>query len=280
MIGYADLSVLLTTRHFGRKVVFLPCVGSTNDVARDLARRGAAEGTVVLADEQTSGRGRMGRRWLAPRCSSILCSLIFRPSCPPEQFSLLTMLCSLAAADAIEQQTGLRVALKWPNDLIICSSLESGWRKLAGVLTEADVFSERPAFVIVGIGINVNIFPRDLPALAPDATSIFAETGRWTDRTHLVAAFLTEVERRYELLKTGHSPFAEWQARLATLGNPVQATLAGEVLTGVAEGVTEDGALLLRTPAGTLHRLLAADVTLAPPAGVQADGQGHCLVGR
>lgn len=268
MIGYIDLPLLLTTRCFGRKIDFQPCVGSTNDRARDLARQGAVEGTVVLADEQTAGRGRFGRRWVAPRASSILCSIIFRPACVPEQFGYLTMLCSLAAADAIEQKTGLRVALKWPNDLIVRSSPLSGWKKLAGLLTEADIFSERPAFVVVGIGINVNIFPRDLPALAPDATSIFAETGQWTDRTRLVAAFLTEVERRYELLKAGQTPFVEWQARLATLGNQVQATLADEVLTGIAEGVDEDGALLLRTPEGNLRRLLAADVTLTPPAEV------------
>lgn len=267
MLGYADLPLLLTTSRFGRRIEFLPCVSSTNDVARDLARQGAAEGTVVLADEQTSGRGRMGRRWLAPRASSILCSIIFRPVCPPEQFGYLTMLCSLAAADAVEQKAGLRVDLKWPNDLIVRSS-SSGWKKLAGVLTEADVIRERPAFVIVGIGINVNIFPRDLPALAPDATSILAETGQWTDRTHLVAALLTGVEQRYKLLEAGQTPFVEWRARLATLGRQVRATLADGVLTGIAEGVDEEGALLLRTPEGDLRRLLAADVTLTSPAEV------------
>jgi len=265
MSGYINLPDLVKTRYVGRSMKFLPCVTSTNDVARDLARQGAPEGTVVLADEQTSGRGRMGRRWLAPPSSAILCSIIFRPPSPPGQLNYLTMLCSLAAADAIEQMTGLHVALKWPNDLIIQSS--TGWKKLGGVLTEAEVMGGQPAYVIVGIGINVNVLPADLPKLAPNATSIYAETSRWTDRTHLAAAFLTEVERRYELLKAGQTPFADWRARLATLGSQVQAFTATGAITGLAEEVDGDGVLLVRTSDGTLHRLLAGDVTLAAPEG-------------
>jgi BirA family biotin operon repressor/biotin-[acetyl-CoA-carboxylase] ligase len=256
----------LTTRVFGRNLVLLQRAGSTNDVAKDLAAHGAPEGTVVVADEQTAGRGRMGRRWLAPPGTCLLCSLLFRPSLPPGQAARLTMLCSLAAADAIEQLTGLHVDLKWPNDLIIQSPLSNlrspNWKKLAGALTETGVAGERPEFVIVGIGINVNVLPQELPALAADATSILAETGQATDRTALLAGLLAGVERRYRALHAGTSPHREWAARLATLGQTVQVTMPDEILTGVAESVDEDGALLLRTPGGRLYCLLAGDATL------------------
>ena len=242
-----------------RKVVYLPTTGSTNDVAKELAAQGALEGTVVVADEQTAGRGRMKRRWLAPPGTCLLCSILFRPTLPPTQAQRLTMLCSLAAADAIKKVAGLWVALKWPNDLIVKSQ---NWHKLAGVLTETGILGERLEFVVVGIGINVNVEPEALPSLAQDATSILAETGRHVDRVALLAALLAGVEQRYEALRAGESPHQEWAARLATLGRPVQATTCAGVLTGMAESVDGDGALLLRMPDGTLHRLVAGDVTL------------------
>ena len=243
-----------------RQVVYLPAVGSTNDVAKELAARGAPEGAVVVADEQTAGRGRLERRWLAPPGACLLCSLLFRPSLSPSQANWLMMLCSLAAADAVKEIAGLQVSLKWPNDLITQSQ---NWRKLAGLLTETGMVGERLDFVVVGIGINVNVPPEALPDLAPNAASILAETGREVDRAPLLAVFLSGVEVRYERLRAGESPHQEWAARLATLGRPVEVTTSGEPLTGVAESVDQDGALLLRTPDGALQRLLAGDVTLA-----------------
>jgi len=264
-----DLSAVqaaLTTRVFGRNLVFLPRTGSTNDVAKGLAAQAGPEGTVVVADEQTSGRGRLGRRWLAPPGDCLLCSILFRPDLPLTQAFRLTMLCSLAAADAVEELAGLRVGLKWPNDLIVeyeARGLRSPeWRKLAGVLTETGVTGERLDFAVVGIGINVNVPPEVLPGLAPDATSILAETGRRVSRAALLAALLAGVERRYEALRAGESPWREWSARLATLGRQVKATTSDGALVGVAEAVDEEGALLLRTPDGVLHRLAAGDVTL------------------
>jgi BirA family biotin operon repressor/biotin-[acetyl-CoA-carboxylase] ligase len=272
-IDPSSIQATLTTRVFGRELVYLPRTGSTNDVAKDLAAQGAPEGTVVLADEQMAGRGRMGRRWLAPPGTCLLCSILFRPHLPPTQAQRLTMLCSLAAADAVEQVAGLRVSVKWPNDLVVksqipnlqspISNLQSqAWPKLAGVLTETGVIGDRLDFVVVGIGINVNVEPDLLPSLATDATSVLAEVGRRVDRGALLVALLAGVERRYEALRAGASPHREWAARLATLGRPVAVTTSEGVLTGVAESVDEDGALLLRTPDGALRRLLAGDVTL------------------
>jgi len=268
----SQIQASLKTRVFGRELVCLPRTGSTNDVARELAAQGAPEGTVVVADEQVAGRGRMGRRWLAPSGTCLLCSILFRPDLLPTQAQRLTELCSLATADAVEQIANLHAAIKWPNDLII-SNPESGvsgsgsweWRKLGGILTESGVMEERLEFVVVGIGVNVNVEPEVLPSLAPDATSVLAEVGRPADRVALLVALLSGVERRYERLRAGASPHAEWAARLATLGQPVTLTTSDGTLTGVAEAVGEDGALLLRTPDGTLRRFLFGDVTLAHP---------------
>jgi len=276
-----QIQAALTTQVFGRELVYLPRTGSTNDVAGKLAAQGAPEGTVVLADEQVAGRGRMGRRWLAPPGTCLLLSILFRPDLPPAQAQRLTMLCSLAAADAVEQASGLHVDIKWPNDLVVrrknpkskIQNPKSGslisdrpsrsWRKLAGVLTETGVVDQSLDFVIVGIGINGNVEPEALSALAPDATSVLAEVGRPVDRVALLVALLSGVERRYGALRAGASPHREWVGRLATLGQPVTVTTSAGVLVGVAESVDEDGALLLRTPDGRLRRLLAGAVVLA-----------------
>ena len=269
-----SIQTALSTRVFGCRLVYLSSTRSTNDVAKGTAAQGAPEGTVILAEEQSAGRGRLGRRWLAPPGTCILCSILFRPDLPPTQAQRLTMLCSLAAADAIAQVAGLQVSIKWPNDLVVkspISNLQSpiptlhspSWKKLAGVLTETGLTGERLDFAVVGIGINVNVEPEVLPTLAPDATSILAETGRPVDRVALLAALLGGVERRYGALQAGVSPHREWAARLATLGQPVEVTTSEGALRGVAESVNEDGALVLRTPGGALRRLLAGDVTLA-----------------
>ena len=272
----------LTTQVFGRNLIVLGCTGSTNDVAKGKAAQGAPEGMVVLADEQTAGRGRLGRRWVAPPGTCLLCSILFRPNLPPTQAQRLAMVCALAAADAVEDVAGLRVGLKWPNDLIveikppssnsrpqimdhkpqISSRKSHGWRKLAGVLTESGVIGERLEFIVVGIGINVNVLPGDLVGLAPDATSIRAETGQEVDRARLLAVLLAGVEVRYESLQAGESPRAEWAARLATLGQTVQVATPDGVIVGVAEAVDEDGALLLHTDDGAMHRFVVGDVTL------------------
>ncbi len=244
--------------------IHLPSTTSTNDVARDLAARGAPEGTVVTADYQTAGRGRLGRRWLAPPGTSLLCSLLFRPATGVGLFAPATdliMICALAAADAVAATAGLPVSLKWPNDLIIARG--ESWRKLGGLLAETGFSGNRLEFVIVGIGINVNVPAEALPDLAPDATSILAETGQTTDRDALLDRLLNGVKDRCERWRTGERPGAEWATRLATLGRPVRVVTAERELRGIAEGVDEDGALLLRTPDGNLHRIRAGDVLLA-----------------
>ncbi|MGD2145024.1 MAG: biotin--[acetyl-CoA-carboxylase] ligase [Anaerolineae bacterium] len=252
---------------FWRDLVYLGQTSSTNDVAKDLAAHGAPEGAVVVAEEQTAGRGRLNRRWIAPPRTSLLCSFLFRPNLRPVQTNRLTMLCSMAAADTVQNLCGLSVALKWPNDLIVATrdpaQATPNWRKLAGVLTEMGLSSGDLSFAIVGIGVNVNVPAEELTALAPDATSILTETGLETDRSELLVRLLEHVEMRYERLRMGENPCQEWSSRLATLDQRVRVTTSDGVLRGMAEAVDEDGALLLRADDDSLHRLLTADVTLA-----------------
>jgi BirA family biotin operon repressor/biotin-[acetyl-CoA-carboxylase] ligase len=256
----------LQTSAFWGEIIYREQVGSTNDVAKHLASQGAPAGTVVIADEQTAGRGRQDRRWVAPPGTSLLCSILFRPDLQPAQAHRLTMLCSMAAADAIEGLADLPVALKWPNDLVTTSrggkATSPDWRKLAGVLTETGLAKVDVDFVVVGLGINVNV-PQDTVAeLAPNATSILAETGHAVSRSQLLVRSLEVVEERYERLRGGENPRYEWAARLATLGRHVRVTSTDGVLEGVAEAVDENGALLLRTQCGSLRRLMVGDVTL------------------
>jgi len=256
----------LETSSFWTQIVYLSHVGSTNDAAKDLASQGAPAGAVVVAEEQTAGRGRLGRRWIAPPRANLLCSILFRPDLQPVQLHRLTMLCSMAAADAVESLTDLSVALKWPNDLVIRSRIPSTtsptWRKLAGVLSEAGLVDTDLAFIVVGVGINVNVPESALNELAPNATSILAETGHELDRAQLLIEMLEVTEERYRRLSGGENPRGEWSARLITLGHRVHVTAAGDAFEGVAEAVDENGALLLRPENGALRRLLAGDVTL------------------
>jgi len=246
----------LKTDLIGQSIAYYSFIGSTNEVLKELAAQGAPEGTLVIADEQTAGRGRLGRKWLAPPGTSLLMSLLFRPDLAPDQAQRLTTICSLATADAIEGLTGLPAGLKWPNDICIRG------RKAGGILTESGTTGGRLDYVIVGMGLNVNLAVSALPELSGIATSLFQELGREVSRLELLWKILAGIEMRYESLRRGKSPHEEWAARLINLGRQVQVTTPRGVLAGWAEGVDADGALILRTSDGQRQRILAGDVTL------------------
>ena len=246
----------LATRFVGRTVVYWPEIGSTNDEAKRLAREGAPDGTLVITDYQTKGRGRLDRGWVAPRGSSLLMSIIFRPELAARQIQRLTMSCGLAVADAIEQQTGLRSGLKWPNDIVIAEA------KAGGILTEIEVKGTDVEFAVVGMGLNVNLDPALLPADMPvAATSLCHQSGADVPRLLLLWSVLEKIEERYLALKAGKSPHDQWAARLVTLGQVVTVSGMGPAVEGVAEGVDEDGSLLVRLADGLLETVLAGDVT-------------------
>ena len=261
LLDLARVRAELDTGWLGQEIIYLASTGSTNDVARKLAAASAPAGTVVIADEQTAGRGRMKRRWVAPANTCLLTSVIFRPALVPTQIARLTMLCSLAAVQAIETVTGMRAGIKWPNDLVIGDGPP---RKLAGTLTETSLAGDKVLFAIVGLGLNVNVDPAALGPVMTPATSLAAELGRPVSRETLLVEILRQMEALYPAIASGGLREA-WAERLHTLGRPVTVTVGENQVIGTAEAVDRDGVLLVRDLAGNLHRIAAGDVTLRHP---------------
>jgi BirA family biotin operon repressor/biotin-[acetyl-CoA-carboxylase] ligase len=226
---------------------------STNDVARDLARGGAPAGTVVVADEQTAGRGTKGRIWISPRGKGLYVSVVVRPRVA--EISLLPLAAGLAARDAVEIACGLSSALRWPNDLV--------WegRKLGGILCESAFLGNRPDYAILGTGLNADHAEEDFPPdLRPTAVSIRIASGTRPDREALLAALLAETDRRVESLKRrgGEEVLRDFELRsVFRPGDPI-AVLAGDaVVRGEYRGLDAEGALLLAGPGGVRHFTVA-----------------------
>jgi BirA family biotin operon repressor/biotin-[acetyl-CoA-carboxylase] ligase len=252
----------LGTGWLGRSLVHYPTVGSTNDLLSEMAARGEAAGTVVSADFQEKGRGRHGRSWQAPPGTSLLFSTLFRPDWPAGMSPWLTMIAGLAVVEAIAAETGLRSHLKWPNDIVVGAG--GRWRKVGGMLLDGEIVAERLRSAVLGIGLNVNIRPDELPETSPPATSLQVELGRPVSRPELLATMLERLERRYEEVEKGLSPWPAWNELLITVGRAVRVSGANldETIEGVAEATDEWGRLLVRDPAGGLHKVAAGDVTL------------------
>jgi len=252
------ISKKLETRFVGKNIIYKHFTASTNDEAFALAREDAPEGTCVIADVQTRGRGRLGRSWLAPAASAVLTSIVFRPKLSPQTATLLTLAAGVAAARAVGHVTDLEPWIKWPNDLYIMN------RKLAGILTEMRAELDRVHFVIVGVGINVNIerktFPREIRKLA---TSLSIETGREINRNQLIATLYREMERAYNrLVERGPKVIIkQWEDIAKVRGRHVKASLiGGRKAVGIAQGLDSDGALLIEDKCGKIRRITAGDV--------------------
>ncbi|GAA3405095.1 biotin--[acetyl-CoA-carboxylase] ligase [Paenibacillus hodogayensis] len=253
----AELLAALPATGAGRTIKLYDSVDSTQTIAHKLAQEGAAEGTIVLAEQQTAGRGRMGRSWHSPKGKGIWMSLLLRPRMPLQFTPQLTLLVAVALCRAIRKLEPLPVGIKWPNDLLIEG------KKITGILLESSAEDERLHYVIVGIGISVNLETGDYPeTLRSVATSLRIASGREWSRTGLIAAFLEQFETLYKLYHDeGFEPIrASWEALSVSLGKTIRArTPKGEV-EGVAESIDEMGALRLRTPDGKVTKLYSAEI--------------------
>lgn len=250
-LDVAALRSLLGESQLGSPLVYLPAIPSTNTHASELARAGAAEGTLVMTDDQTAGRGRVGRVWKAMPRQQLAMSLVLRPTFPPH---FLVMASALAVTDAIAALTGGRPAIKWPNDVLL------GGRKVCGILIET---SEGVA--VLGMGVNVGGALDDDPELAARATTLAAATGQAVSRETLAAEIIRRLDARYASLQSGGAEArdalrAEWRGRLATLGGRATIHQRETTLSGVAEDVDADGALLLRLDDGRLLTIHWGDV--------------------
>ena len=255
-----EVRPLLKTQRFGRTLRGYQTLGSTNTAAMSWANEGAPEGSVVVAEFQTAGRGRQGRTWQADAGHNLMFSVVLRPSLPPTRLNLITLAASIATVEAVEAfTTPLRAAIKWPNDVLL-----EGY-KCCGMLLESTLAGTSEATVILGIGLNVNqpAFPSELEN---QATSLLLQTGRQIPRAALLADLLGRLERYYEALSEDEIAVRQtYAARLHGLGHPttLRFTEAGQSITGVIRGITDTGALRLETPDGvrTFH---AGDVTRIP----------------
>ncbi len=242
---------------FGKKIHHFFRIDSTNRVAMDLGYSGEPEGSLVLAEEQTAGRGRAGRTWHSERASGIYATLLLRPRLSPVQAPLLTMLAGLSAYSAIQAQTGLQPDLKWPNDLMLRG------KKLGGILTEMHADTSLVKFVIVGIGINVNQdkFPAELGTAA---TSLRIESAKNQSRLELLARLLREFETDYaRFLRDGATSITERFSQVSSyaMGKKVRVTNGGDNFTGITAGLRPEGLLQVQRDDGSIDTVFAGDVT-------------------
>jgi BirA family biotin operon repressor/biotin-[acetyl-CoA-carboxylase] ligase len=221
--------------------------------AKELAKKGTAEGTVIIADMQTAGRGRLDRAWLSPK-GSLAISLILKPSL--DNLPQLVMIASLAVVRAIKKVTGLETRIKWPNDVLIKG------KKVCGILIESEVKGDRINFAVIGIGINANFDPLTFPEISDIATSLSHELAAEVSKAELASALLSELEQLYLEAQAGAPVHREWQENMEMLGRWIQVKTGETVEHGKAETVTRDGSLVLRRADGSLAEIVAGDVTV------------------
>lgn len=253
------LSRLGKTKVVGRDIRVFEETTSTSDIMEKFARDGVKEGAVVLAEAQTKGRGRLGRKWLSPAGKGLWFSVLLRPDLRPQETTQLTVAAATALRRAIHNQTGLPPEIKWPNDILIQG------KKVAGILTELSAELDHAKYVILGIGVNVNQTGKDFPTeLRQLATSIRIETGQIVDRPELATQILRELDCDYSRVCAGdfESVADEWERHCTTLGCNVVIQIGERKVQGRAESLDPDGALLLRTQHGHLERIIGGDVTL------------------
>jgi len=244
----------LETQFVGQRMVYLTSTSSTQDVARDEAEKDAPSGTVVVAEEQLSGRGRFGRAWVSPSGKNLYFTLIMRP--PLQRLRSLSIIAPLAVAVAVEKCTGISARIKWPNDVLINE------RKLSGILIETELSGQSVKYALVGIGVNVNFEIEEASEVADIATSVKRELGHEASREELLAALLNQFEVLYETAARGREVLQEWRSRLATLGCQIKVTFGGHVEDGLAEDVDADGNLILLRADGSRVAIEAGEVTL------------------
>jgi BirA family biotin operon repressor/biotin-[acetyl-CoA-carboxylase] ligase len=275
----------LATSRFGKRLIFRDTVRSTNDLAREEAEKGAHEGTVVLAEAQTLGRGRLSRTWHSPSGLGIWMSIVLRPDVSPERAPSLTFCISLAVAKALKALYPVDVELKWPNDVLVKG------RKVCGILTEMKVTRQRVEFVICGVGINVNQTADDFPVgLREAAASLLIATGKEADRTELFSEALSQMEAAYERFSRegAGACIREWRSMCPFFGRRVRVTerpgdvngagsfqekasreragspggRTGEVTEGIFFDIAENGAMVLRLDSGIHRTFVAGDIEL------------------
>ncbi|KUP08037.1 biotin--acetyl-CoA-carboxylase ligase [Bacillus coahuilensis m2-6] len=249
----------LKTKKLGQHIIHYDTIDSTQKIAHQLVQEGAPEGTMVISEEQTIGRGRLTRNWYSPKYTGIWMSIILRPNLPPVKAPQFTLITAVAVAKAITEVTGLEAEIKWPNDILIQG------RKVTGILTELVAESDRINAIIIGIGMNVNQTVEDFPEeLKTVATSLLIEGNEPSKRSELVKEILIGLEKYYALYMTeGFYPIKLlWESYAISIGKQVIARTFNETIEGTALGITDDGVLRLQDKNNRIHKIYSADIEM------------------
>jgi BirA family biotin operon repressor/biotin-[acetyl-CoA-carboxylase] ligase len=254
-----EIKVGLATRVLGQEVHYYSSIDSTQNKCQELAKEGAPEGTLVVADQQVGGKGRLGRVWHSPRGANISMSLLLRPKLELQKCPQLTLLTAVAIVETLREWYAIPAQIKWPNDILIDG------KKVCGILTELNAESDRIHFLIIGIGINVNTRPEQFPEEVRDiATSLRIAKGEPLRRVPLIQHILLRLEELYHLyLEEGFAPIKHrWEACSITIGKKVTIRTLQGTLTGHAEGIDESGVLLVRREDNSITKVYSADVEI------------------
>ena len=257
VITPAELAPMLCGYTLGQVIKYYEVVDSTNEKAKALAREGASEGTLVIADQQSAGKGRLGRNWSSPAGTGIWMSLILKPEILPQYASQLTLVAGLCMCEAIREVTGLDATIKWPNDIVV------NGKKVCGILTEMSAEMERINYIVLGIGVNVNhkAFPEELPF----ATSLALEGKQDYERASLIKAFLERFEKDYKHYKVDPhltAILSRYEAHCITLGKTVKIISGNESFTAEAKEITIDGNLIVKTETGEEKLIHSGEVSV------------------
>lgn len=258
VISAEEVKSLLSTRWAGQEIAYYSVIDSTNNGAKRMAEEGAAHGTLVIADEQTGGRGRRGRSWKTPPKSAIAMTLIVRPKLPPEKASMITLVMGMAAASACRELLGLPVEIKWPNDVVI------NGKKICGILTEMSAEMDDIHYLVIGIGINVNMeeFPEEIRDVA---TSLSIQAGHTVNRAEVISHCMKYFEQYYEaFMETGDLSGLKdtYNEMLVNLNTEVRVLEPGNEYCGVSRGINERGELLVERENRTVEAVFAGEVSV------------------
>lgn len=247
----------LFTRYIGREIVYFETVDSTNNAARELALKGAGEGLVIIADSQTSGRGRLNRVWVTPRSSSIAFSMVLKPPIKPCDIPGITLVMGTAVCRALRRMGFLQAGIKWPNDIVLNN------KKVCGILTEMSNRVDNVNYVVAGVGINVNTeeFPQEIRAAA---TSLSKESGGYVQRREVLVSVFEEFENLYDGFKAEglKSIMDEYRSYSVILGNCVKVDSINESFNGEVCDITDEGLLVIRMDDGSLRQVISGDVSI------------------
>jgi BirA family biotin operon repressor/biotin-[acetyl-CoA-carboxylase] ligase len=253
ILSAENISGKLATRYIGQRVIVYPQLTSTKEIAKIAASNGVPEGTVIIAEEQTSGKGRLERSWVTPKGCAIL-SIILYPDI--KHLPSLIMVASVALLHTIKKVTGLKAAIKWPNDILL------NGKKVSGILIESMINDKNVGYAVIGMGINVNFNVKDYPEIADTATTLLDEKGKYISRLDIIRTLLVEIEKLYLLSRDKDIVYREWRDNMDTIGKKVSAKSGEMVYEGIADNVAEDGSLILTLADGKQVDFTAGDVTL------------------